>query len=630
MGKDVMIKTGLLLFLLLWGVYGFGQQEIPPLERKVTVNFENMRVKDALHQIENSAQFSFAYKTGIFDENQLLNRAYINKTVREVINDIFQGSIHSTGKGNYILLKLNPQPDGGEMVLEGYIIDEATMEKVPFATIYDTQTLSSAISDEYGHYLLKLKKQNPTDLKVKKAMYQDADVQFNQASSPIVSIYLKRIPVPADSVSPPPVVDSATYLERIANVKWLKFSKERKANIENFGDLMKQKVQFSVLPTIGTNGKLSSVTSVNSSFNLLGGIVGGVNGFELAGLFNIDIDTVQYVQVAGLFNSVGGYQRGVQVGGLFNVNFNDFNGLQVGGISNIVKKDVYGVQIGGINNLVLSKVNGIQLAGISNVVKKDVSGLQIAGISNLVLNRTQGIQLAGISNVASDSSSVIQIAGIHNQLGKNSTGFQLAGISNVVEDQFRGVQLSGLVNYAQNMKGMQIGFINVNTSIKGIPVGFLSFSKKGLHQFEIATNEFTPLQIGLKTGVNSFYNSLFVSSRFTSGFTLIGIGYGLGTSIKIKERHRVFFDLQNQQLFNRFSLDENFLHRITVTYQFQWREKIAVAIGPTLNMLNLKNINQSNTASVRSLTPYQFYENTSANGHSIQIWAGGLIAIRLF
>jgi len=626
-----MIRTCLLLVALLCGFQGVSQQVTPPLERKVSVNFENTTVKNALQQIENDAQFSFAYKTGIFDESQLLNRAYVNKTVREVINDMFQGSVHSTGKGNYILLKPNPKPDGGEVVLEGYIIDRETMEKVPFATIYDTQTLSSAISDEYGHYLLKLKKHSPAGLRVKKAGYEDADVLFEPESSPILSIYLNKIPgIKGDTTSNSPIPDSSGYLDRIAKIKWLKLSKERKANIENFGDLMKQKVQFSVLPTIGTNGKLSSATSVNSSFNLLGGIVGGVNGFEFAGLFNIDLDTVRYGQIAGLFNAVGGYQSGAQVGGIFNVNLNDFKGVQIGGITNVVKKDVHGVQIAGINNLVLNRAEGVQLAGISNIVKENASGVQIAGISNLVLNKTKGVQLAGISNGVNDSSSVIQISGIHNQMGKNSRGIQLAGCVNVVEDQFEGIQVSGLVNYAQNLKGIQIGLLNFNSSIKGIAVGLLSFSKKGLHQFEIGTNEFTPLQIGFKTGVNSFYNSIFVSSRITSDVTMLGIGYGLGTSVRIAERHRVFFDLQNQQLFNRFNLDENYLHRLTVSYQFQWREKIAVAIGPTLNMLNLKNSNESNTAAIMRLAPYHFYQNTSSNGHLIQMWAGGFVALRFF
>lgn len=616
MVKDVRIRTVLIVVILLACFHSLGQQVIPALERKVTVNFENTRLKDALLEIENKAQISFAYKTGIFDENQLLNRAYINKTVREVINDIFQGTIHASTKGNYVLLKLNPQVTGGELVLEGYIMDEVTKEKIAYATIYDVQTLSSAISDEYGHYLLKLKKGIPANLKVKKATYEDADLRFEPESSPLLSIYLKPLVNWTDTAThvAEGVVDTTTYSQRLADLKWLKFSAERKANMENFNSLIKRKVQFSVLPTIGTHGKLSSAASVNTSFNLLGGIVGGVNGFELGGLFNIDLDSVQYGQVAGLFNVVGGNQKGAQVGGLFNMNLSDFQGVQIGGIANVVKKNVRGIQIG----------------GISNLVKEEVRGVQVAGINNLVLNKVQGVQLAGIDNRAPDSSQVIQISGIDNYLGKDSRGFQLAGCWNVAGDRFKGVQLSGLVNYAVNMQGMQIGVINVNNSIQGTPVGFLSFSKKGLHQFEMATNEFLPFQIGFKTGVNHFYNSLFISNRITSDFALFGIGYGLGTSVKIGERHRVFFDLQNQQLFNRFKVDENYLHRLTVSYQFQWREKFALAVGPALNILNLKDIHESGTASISKLTPYHFYEHTSANGHLVQMWVGGFVAIRLF
>lgn len=613
MAKVVMIRTCLVVLLLCCCTSGFSQQTVPPLERKVTVNFENTLVKEALFLLEQQAQFSFAYKTGIIDEQQVLNRSYLDKTIREIINDLFQGKIHPVAKGNYILLKQVPPLTSHEVVLEGYIMDATTQQKIPYATIYETQTLASAISDEYGHYLLKFKLEDQVELNVKKANYQDTAFVFAKGTTPVLTVFLQAIDRQDEVVMPPLTIDSLSNSERIAALKWLKLSDERKATIENFGTLMKQTMQFSVLPTIGTNGRLSSAASTKVSFNLLGGIVGEVKGFELAGLFNIDVDTVQYGQIAGLFNVVGGPQTGAQIAGLFNQNLSGFKGSQIGGISNVVLKDVRGVQIG----------------GITNIVKEQLTGVQIGGISNLVVQKAKGIQIAGISNFSFDSSSVIQIAGIYNHLGQHSKGIQLAGCVNVAEDDFTGIQVSGLVNKAQNMKGLQIGLVNYSNSIKGIPVGLFSYSKKGLHQLEIATTEFLPFQLGYKSGVNHFYNSFFVASRITPDFTLIGIGYGLGSSIRLGERHRLFFDLQNQQLFNRMKLDNNYLHRFTISYQYQWKKKLAIAVGPTFNFLNVKN-NSTEANAILNLAPYHIYQNTTSNGYQEKMWIGGFIALRLF
>lgn len=608
-----LIRVVLLLFFFNVSV-SFSQQTTPPLERKVTVTFDAIQLKQALQKIELAADFSFAYKTGVFDEKMLINRAYINKTVREILDDIFQGSILMIGKGNYILLKANPKTEGSEITIEGYVINLQTKEKIPFATVYETQTLSSAVSDEYGHYVLKLKGENQSFITAKKNTFQDTNLIFNPTDSRVVTLFLQPITQVSDSSITDETIDSTNFLARFQRLKWLKFTDERKANMSNFKDFIQQKGQFSLLPKIGTNGKLSSATTVDYSFNLLGGVVGGVRKFELAGLFNIDIDTVQYGQIAGLFNVVGGHQSGVQVAGLFNSNLSDFKGVQIAGLSNIVNKEVFGLQIG----------------GIANKVKGEFYGIQIGGIVNYNLAKTTGIQVGGISNFSLESSKVIQIGGIYNHVAKNSSGIQIAGITNNAEKNYTGIQISGILNKADSLKGSQIGFINYSNHITGIPVGFLSFSKSGIHQLEIATTESLPIQIGLKTGVSAFYNSLFLSGRFTSSQNIVGLGYGIGSSVKLNDRNRFCFDLQSIYLVNSAHFDENYLHKFIVTYQFQVKKKFAVAIGPSLNLLTIRNIHAHSSSELKRITPYSLYEKSTINGRFNQLWVGGTVAIQLF
>ncbi len=605
-----------LIFSLVFGSFSsvWSQEIVPPLERKVSLEFNGARVKEVLKKIEQQADLSFAYKTGILDENILLNRAYVNKSVREVLNDVFQGSISYKAKGNYILLQSNVKSEGTEVIIEGYVVDLITDLKIPYATIYDVATLSSAVSDEYGHYILKLDVNKTSNLKVKKQNYHDADILYRMEGSNVINIMMQPFDLQKDSVQ---IVfsDTSSLLKRIQTLRWLKLSDERKANIGNFKDLIQSKVQFSVLPNIGTNGKLSSSTTVDYSFNLLGGFVGGVRKLELGGIFNMDLDSVQYAQAAGVFNVVGGPQSGFQGSGVFNLNLSSFQGAQFGGTSNFVRGDFNGFQGAGFSNVILGKARGTQFAGFTNFAK-DSSLLS---------------QFAGFYNHAGKNNKGAQVAGFMNYTGRNFSGAQVAGFMNFSRDHLAGTQIAGFLNVAKNVNGSQIGFLNVNDSIHGIPVGFLSFSRKGLHQLEISTNEAIPLQLAFKTGVHSFYNSLLVSARIENNHKpIFGLGYGIGTSLRFNDKNRLFFDLQGQQFVQSNLFEPNTLSKLTVSYQYQFKKNLALAIGPSLNFLYLNDTNLSSTNDLKRLAPNDIYNFSSSNGRYGQMWVGGHLALRIF
>ncbi len=616
--EKVVIKIRLVFFLVFFAnAMVLGQEAIPPLERKISVEFGGEYAKDVLKTIEDKAKLTFAYKTGTVDDSLFVNMAYIDKTVREILDDIFKGSISYKTKGNYIFLRENTKAAGSEVFIEGYIVDINTQQKILYATIYDQSTLSSAVSDEFGHYMLKLEENKETVIRVKKVNYTDEEVVYKPNGSSVINIYLHPIAVQnEDSLFLKSDQDTLVNpLKRIQSLKWLKLSPERRANILNFKEIIDSKTQISLLPNIGTNGTLSSSTVVDYSFNILGGFVGGVRVLELAGIFNLDLDTVKYAQAAGVFNVVGGPQYGFQGAGTFNLN--------------------------------LSSFRGAQFAGTSNFVRGDFKGVQYAGFSNTILGKTRGMQVAGAVNLAQDSSLLYQFSGFYNHAGRNNTGAQVAGFMNFTGKEYKGVQIAGFMNlsrgnqkgvqvagflnFAQKIKGSQIGVVNINDSIDGVPVGFLSFSRKGLHQFEISSNESMPAQLSFKTGVNSFYNSFLFAGRFETGEKpVFGAGYGLGTSVRLNDRNRIFFDLQSMQLVNTDFFEPNSLSKLTVSYQFQAKRNFAFAIGPSLNFLHLYNTNLTTTNDLKRLAPYSLYDYSTSSGRFGQIWVGGHLAIRLF
>ena len=607
-----VVISSILVGLLALFSWSQENKNLPPLERTLNVKLESNSTKEALKMIETQGEFSFAYKTTIIDSSQRFSRAYQDQTTREILDDIFQGGLTYKGKGNYIILKTSPKLKAQEVSLEGYILDLRTGEKIPFATIYDTVSFTSTVSDEYGHYTLKMTNPSDISLNVKKAGYIDTAMYISKTGTEILNIRLRPEPKEVIEV---PIIDSADFFSKLKNMKFLKISEERKANILNFKEQLKTKVQFSLVPNIGTNGMLSSSTAVDYSFNLLGGFNGGVRKAEIAGLFNIDVDTVRYFQAAGFLNAVGGYQQGVQLAGFTNLNNDSFKGGQFAGFFNSVRKDFNGFQAAGFGNVTFGRFNGVQAAGFFNY--KGDSG--------------KVIQLSGFSNYAGENSSGAQVSGFSNYTGRNFKGTQLAGFMNYARKDFTGVQVAGFVNIASNIKGAQFGFININDTIDGVPIGFFSFSKKGLHQLELSTNEFLPFQLAFKTGTNRFYNSFIGAMRTGKNSTPIwAYGYGLGSSIGISPKSRIFFDVQAIGLQKAKFTENNFLSKLTISYQYQVKKMFAVSAGPSLNIYVVREASTQDGTDFRSIAPYNFYNKTSGSDNNVQMWVGGHIALRFF
>jgi hypothetical protein len=146
---------------------------------------------------------------------------------------------------------------------------------------------------------------------------------------------------------------------------------------KNINIYEKRNVQFSLLPYIGTNRRISGAIVNRISINAIAGYSNGVNGIELGTLLNISKNDVKGFQFAGLGNITGGNTKGVQTAGLFNRNVGNVSGVQLSCLSNIVLDTLKGMQISFINYVKTNK--GFQF-GIINMVDSS-SGVSVGFIS---------------------------------------------------------------------------------------------------------------------------------------------------------------------------------------------------------------------------------------------------------
>ena len=157
------------------------------------------------------------------------------------------------------------------------------------------------------------------------------------------------------------------------------------AQTETYKEQKKAQVTF-VYP-IGSAGNSSMNYANKFSFNVLYGLNGGVNGFELGSLWNHNNGDVRGFQLSGMVNTTSGNSRGLVISGLANVNNKAVTGISVSGLLNISRQSLNGVHLAGIANIGLDSTRGVAISGILNLTE-DFEGVQIG-----LVNRARGLKV---------------------------------------------------------------------------------------------------------------------------------------------------------------------------------------------------------------------------------------------
>lgn len=321
-----------------------------------------------------------------------------------------------------------------------------------------------------------------------------------------------------------------------------------------------------------------------------------------------------------------------ELGGIFNLNKSDVKYLQLAGFANLNGGNVSGVQLAGFSNLVKENVKGVQLAGFVNADMGKANGLIMAGFANSVKGHMNGVQMAGFANIAMDTVTGFQGSGFVNVVFKSMKGVQLSGFGNFVPDTLQGTQL-GFINYAGHVSGSQLGFLNVTKSTTGIPVGFLSYVHNGYHKIEISADELFPVNVALRTGVNSFHNIITAGLDPFSGDSLLwNFGYGFGSSVVLSPKTFLDFDLTGSQVVKANEIEKiNLISKFYLGIDTRLAKNVSLAFGVTLNG-QLTNTSYSGYPDVVSYyEPQIFYdESWESDNTRLQMWLGAKAGLRFF
>lgn len=610
-------------------VKAFANDEpIPFLERVISINFENEKLETALHKISRQAGFTFSYNSKLIDGDKVINQNFTTKTVREVLDNLFDGTIQYKTRGKYLILIKAPKTDSDDQkVLTGYILDESTGKRLKNVSVYDPISLSSTVTDSYGYFRLEVDRPSGEEVKlaVSKLNYSDTIVAVSPDRQQLLNIPLKehadKVNILADSVR--------QKIKRFWNTKVLT---PQAVNMENIQDTLHRKIQVSAFPFVGTNHKLSGNVINDYSYNIYGGYSLGVEKLEIGGLFNIVRGDVNGVQFAGIFNSVGGKMKFLQMAGLFNMNRDSVNGYQLAGMINLNGNSSSKFSAAGLMNLTYRDSRGVHLAGLGNGTIGKQEGPHIAGLFNFSTKDTYPLQLAGLTNFTAGNFSGGQVSGLLNFAGKDVQGAQVAGLINVTAKKLKGAQVSGLLNYASRVQGAQVGLINITDSIRGVPFGLLSFVLRGYHKIEISADEIFYTNVAFRTGVRQFYNIFTVGAKpdtFDDEETYWTFGYGIGTAPRLSRTFSLNIDLTSNQVVYGKSIEAiNMINKLYLGIEVQALKHVGVTFGVTLNSYVTDTTYDKYQPLFTDYKPHFISDRTYSNDINMKMWWGGKVGLR--
>lgn len=555
--------------------------DIPKLYRRISINADKQALAEVLNEISRKGNFIFSYSGTVFNPDSLVTLNAKNETVRDILDRIFLSMADYRESGNYVILRstirrfsINPElikTDQRHYLISGYVIDEKTGKKVPDASVYEKRLLESTLSDKDGYFRMRIRGSHQSViLTLSKESYRDTSMMF-----------LSTVTIKPEGYT----YEDEEYMSYASNIveklgigRFLVSAKQQIQSLNISGFLTSSPYQASLLPGLSSHGMFSSQVVNKASLNLLGGYTAGVDGAEVAGLFNISKNNVQYVQLAGLANLVGGSVRGFQAGGLVNSVLDSLVGFQAAGIVNDVR----------------SGTEGWQTAGIFNHVRRDLNGLQVAGIGNLVSGNTRGVQTAGIGNVAAK--------------------------------EMKGIQIGGIFNYAKEMKGLQIGLVNVADTSSGFSIGLINWVNKGYHKLSLSSTDVFGTQLAVKTGTAKFYTMLIMSGSYGVNDRVYSAGYGIGHEFILSKRLSASAELSSQGLYLGNWDYPNILNKGQLNMQFKLAKGLNLFAGPSYSLY------YSDPASISSEGYRERVAPKSAKVYSTKTkgWLGWSAGINLF
>lgn len=491
-------------------------QSIP--DRRVTIHAEQVRLSRALELIAKDGRFKLSYNAAVVPVDSIVTLHVVDRPVQRVLRDLLPKELKWKPSGQHLIIT-GQAGERQQFTSHGTVVDAANDQAIAWASVLEVERGNAVSTGSTGAFSIALAgDMERTALRIARHGYRDT-VLYLPRNADVGRIKLKRL---HDLERLEPLCEfDRCGVEELGMARLLVPS-SRLEQAMNLGVAERRFAQFSVIPTVSTNGPLAGATVNRASFNMLGGYARGLDGVEIAGGVNILADEMKGFQFAGVANLVGGHTRGVQIAGGINHSMRSLSGLQFAGLSNTVWDTLSGVQVAGGVNVVKRGMSGTQVSGSANITLGDLDGVQVSGGVNLAHGVVRRSQVSGAVNYAKGVQGGQVTGGVNVALGdvgggqvgfganyaRSVTGGQFAFGANIVPGEVSGGQVGFGLNYAHHVTGGQVSF-GANIVPGTVEAGQVGFGLNYAHhvtegQFAFGANIVPGTVKGGQVGVLNF------------------------------------------------------------------------------------------------------------------------------
>lgn len=630
-----------LIFLCVFS--GVSQSQL--LEKRVTLNYNQARLATVLAGIKAKYGVGFSYANNHLPLDKKMSVSVTDKPLAEALNELFKesGIRYNLVAGQIVLTKGAETPKKPKPVRKMSVVEKSGSPAPGPANENPVETRKTEPDPAAVASLLPIPVLTAETEEGEEKAPEVLEKEYQSEKRNLQKNYLAQMDAAMENNDSSAVSDLKKDFKKLRqnlkeqfqslakkarNLKWPSSPKTDSAQ----GPKQSPPAQVSFVPPLSTNGT-NNINCINKvSFNVLAGYSGGLNGFELGGVANLEKGNVNGAQVAGFTNLVRGDVSGTQVSGYLNVNTGRLEAAQVAGFLNVSGSDSSNaVQVSGFGNVHKGDILGAQVSGFINTNGGYVIGPQVAGFINVAGGPVSGAQVAGFMNAGSENFKGGQVAGFMNVAGKNVYGSQIAGFMNLTGKDIRGAQVSGFLNVAQKVHGSQLGIINVADTVSGIQFGLLNFSRKGYRRFEIFAMERMQANAAFKMGNRKFYNIFSAGVNPLEKDLQWSYGYGFGTERELGKRGLLDFELICNRVMEEKKIwteELNLLNQLKINVGFKPGKRTALFAGPTVNVM-VSRIQQKETGAIGStvIPKWAQYDETNHNTR-VAIWTGFNAGIR--
>lgn len=427
--------------LLCFGTACFAQEN--PLERRLSLTIEQVKLEDALFLISETGSFNFCYNSKLIEAEKLVDVNAADQPVSSILQKLFGNGMDLVPVGNHIIIRKKivqsaVQPEQ-QIEVSGLVIDDHSGQRIPNVTVFEDFRKKAVQTDANGRFSFQLPNSiRSVALSFSKSGYIDTSIVIIPQKSMrlIVGVAREGVIGPVAVIPPTEVAGNAseTASDTLAIIEMPK-AEQRKPK-------RTVPVQISAFPMVGSNGINQFGTDNYFSLNVFAGITKGVKGVELGGVANVNLENMYGLQVAGAANVVGADVKGFQLASGYNYVGQDAVGFQMSAGGNHAKRNMKGWQFSLGTNIVENEMRGLQMTALVNYARK------IKGVQFGLINISDTIQGAAIGLINISKSGYMRVELESSDVLHNSVRFK-SGTNSLYTILESGVRWgNGLAGYA--------------------------------------------------------------------------------------------------------------------------------------------------------------------------------------